>query len=120
MKPVARILIVDDEPFALSALRELLTDEGFEVMSAHDGRAACELVRDFEPDLVLTDVEMPHLNGLELAAHVRASPRRPAVVLMSSRERPPDETAPFVHKPISMPELLAVIERSLAERDRQG
>ncbi len=120
MKRVVRILIVDDEPFALSALRELLADEGFEVRCAHDGRAACDLLHAFDPDLVLTDIEMPNLNGLELAAHVRATPRPPALVLMSSRERSPDETVPYVRKPISMPELLTAIERSLAARDAGG
>lgn len=111
----ARILIVDDEPNARTALSELLHDEGYEVSTANDGRAAQARIAEFRPDLVLTDVQMPGLDGLGLLAETCPT-TGPAVVLMSARPRPRGAAAPFVGKPIDIEELLATVERTLARR----
>jgi CheY-like chemotaxis protein len=118
MRAVSRILVVDDEPHALSALRELLRDEGYEVDCARDGAAAARRLAAFQPDLVLSDVEMPGTDGLALATAARAAPNAPAVVLMSARQAPPGAGAPFVQKPIVLSELLETVARALAQRRR--
>jgi CheY-like chemotaxis protein len=114
MRP--RILIVDDEPNARSALSELLRDEGYDVASAHDGVSARGRIADFHPDVLLTDVHMPGLDGLGLLATARAMRDGPAVVLMSARPRPSGVTAPFVGKPIDITKLLSLVEAAMPRR----
>src|SRR4051794_14586562 len=62
----ARILIVDDEQTARAALRTLLTEEGYEVSEAADGAEGLQKLTDLAPDVVLTDVRMPKLDGLSM------------------------------------------------------
>ena len=69
-----RILIVDDEANARTALAELLRDEGYSVETAADGFKALPKLEDFSPDVVVTDLKMPGLSGLELMAKVRHLP----------------------------------------------
>jgi two-component system response regulator HydG len=104
MRAATRILIVDDEPNARTALSELLRDEGYEVASADDGATARERLADFHPDVVLTDAQMPALDGA------------PTVVLMSARPRPAGSVAPFVGKPIDIDQLLRTVEGALRRR----
>jgi CheY-like chemotaxis protein len=112
----AKILVVDDEPHARSALSELLRDEGYDVESAGNGADACERVLSFHPDLVLSDVEMPCMSGLELAESIRERPDAPVVLLMSSRESPAGASDPCLLKPIALAELLTTIAYLLANR----
>ena len=114
MRAAARILIVDDEANARNALAELLHDEGYEVATAGDGIAARARIAELHPDLVLSDVQMPGLDGVGL--HDAAAHDGPAFVLMSARPRPHGMVAPFVHKPIQIDELVATIEHALAGR----
>ena len=67
-----RILIVDDEANARSALVEILADEGFDTHEAADGHEALEVLEDLRPDVVLTDLKMPRVDGLELIERGRA------------------------------------------------
>lgn len=113
MRP--RILLVDDDPNAREALCELLADEGYDVDIAVDGESACARLRSFHPDLVLTDLMMPRLDGLGLLALLREMLDPPAVVLMSARS---DTTAdaPLVRKPIAIEDLLHTLACTLAAR----
>jgi DNA-binding NarL/FixJ family response regulator len=81
------VLIVDDHPsFRLSA-RRMLEASGYEVVGeAADGEAAIEAVGELDPDLVLLDVQLPDLDGFEVAARLRAAGGRSAIVLTSTRE----------------------------------
>ena len=81
------VLIVDDHPsFRLSA-RRMLEAAGYEVVGeAEDGAAALAAVRELSPDLVLLDVQLPDLDGFEVAARLRAAGGRSAIVLTSTRE----------------------------------
>jgi two-component system response regulator EvgA len=81
------VLIVDDHPsFRLSA-RRMLEADGYTVIGeAEDGEAALAAVRELDPDLVLLDVQLPDLDGFEVAARLRAAGGRPAIVLTSTRE----------------------------------
>jgi CheY-like chemotaxis protein len=81
------VLIVDDHPsFRLSA-RRMLEDGGYAVVGeAEDGAAALEAVRRLEPDLVLLDVQLPDIDGFEVAERLSSSGRAPTIVLTSTRE----------------------------------
>ena len=81
------VLIVDDHPsFRLSA-RRMLEADGYTVIGeAEDGAAAIEAVRELDPDLVLLDVQLPDLDGFEVAARLRDAGGRSAIVLTSTRE----------------------------------
>src|SRR6478735_11255410 len=75
-----RILVVDDEANARTALAELLRDEGYAVETAADGFKALPKLEEFSPDVVVTDLKMPGLSGLELMDKVRE--RDPSCVLI--------------------------------------
>jgi two-component system response regulator EvgA len=81
------VLIVDDHPsFRLSA-RRMLEADGYSVVGeAENGAAAIAAVRELSPDLVLLDVQLPDIDGFEVAARLRAAGARPAIVLTSTRE----------------------------------
>jgi CheY-like chemotaxis protein len=105
----ARIMVVDYDRHAREALALLLADEGYEVYAAADGAAALAALPRFHPDVIITDVTMPGMDGPALAAAMRALPGvPPKVIWMSARERPGAD-APFVPKPIVFDELLALI-----------
>src|ERR1051325_4038570 len=70
-----RVLIVDDDRKILDFLVELLTLEGYEIAIAHDGAEALELAHSFDPDVVVSDVVMPVLGGLELCRRLKDDPR---------------------------------------------
>src|SRR5262245_31283335 len=78
-----RVLVVDDEANARSALVELLQDEGYEVESASDGRKALQVMGEFEPEVVLTDLKMPVLDGLELLKRGRGVTPHASFVVMT-------------------------------------
>jgi CheY-like chemotaxis protein len=81
------VLIVDDHPsFRLSARRMLEADGYAVVGEAEDGAAALAAVRALDPDLVLLDVQLPDIDGFEVAARLRAAGGRSAIVLTSTRE----------------------------------
>lgn len=69
---VPTILVVDDSLSQRRALEQLLNDVGFKTRSARDGMEAVEILGLFKPDIVLTDLEMPRMNGIELATHIRS------------------------------------------------
>ena len=119
----ARILVVDDEANARTALAELLRDEGYQVETAADGFKALPKLADFSPDLVLTDLKMPGLDGMELMRRSRELDPERAVVMMTAfgaietavtamREGAAD----YLTKPLDMGELSLVLERALERR----
>ena len=84
---VARIVIVDDDPRFRGIARRLLESEGFEVVGeAADGREAVSVSRELDPDIVLLDVQLPDIDGIQVAAQIAAGGARPAVVLTSTRD----------------------------------
>lgn len=78
----ARILVVDDEQDLVWALRHSLGDEGYEVLTAHDGRQALTVARHHHPDLVVLDVVMPELNGLQVCRRLRRDPTLASVLIL--------------------------------------
>jgi DNA-binding NtrC family response regulator len=123
MDTKGRILIVDDEVNARTALVELLRDEGYSVESAADGFKALGKIDDFAPDLILTDLKMPGMDGVDLLKRVRARAVEVPVVVMTAFGAV--ETAvgamragarDYLTKPINMAELTLVIAREIEHR----
>src|SRR6266436_7971697 len=115
-----RILVVDDEPQITRVLRTSLTGNGFEVRTADDGHAGLRAAREWQPDLVITDISMPNMNGIELCRQLRAESALPIIVLSVKREENTKVDAldagadDYVTKPVGMDELLARVRRNLA------
>jgi two-component system, OmpR family, KDP operon response regulator KdpE len=115
-----RILVVDDEPQITRVLRTALSGSGYEVRTAEDGHAGLRLAREWQPDLVITDVSMPNMTGIELCAQLRAESQVPIIVLSVKGEERTKVQAldagadDYVTKPIGMDELLARVRRNLA------
>ena len=81
------ILIVDDHPSFRASARRLLESEGYDVVGeAADGRSALEAVRELGPEIVLLDVQLPDIDGFEVAARLTNGGGGPAVVMTSSRD----------------------------------
>lgn len=82
------VLIVDDHPSFRAGARRMLEASGYSVIGeAADGEAALDAVRDLAPDLVLLDVQLPGIDGFEVAARLRDSGATSTIVLTSSRDR---------------------------------
>jgi two-component system KDP operon response regulator KdpE len=114
-----RILVVDDEPQITRVLRTGLTTRGYEVRVAADGQSALDTFNDWHPDLVLTDLSMPDMNGIELCGHLRLISQVPIIVLSVRGEEKMKVAAldagadDYVTKPFSMEELLARMRAAL-------
>jgi DNA-binding response OmpR family regulator len=87
MPAAVRMLVVDDDPVILKLLRISFEMEGFEVLSAADGQEGLERARSDHPDVVLSDIMMPRLDGLQLLAELKADPTTAdlPVVLLSAK-----------------------------------
>ncbi|HEX4458056.1 MAG TPA: sigma-54 dependent transcriptional regulator [Polyangia bacterium] len=116
----ARILIVDDEANARAALAELLRDEGYSVETAADGFKALPKLEELSPDLVLTDLKMPGLSGLELMDKVRQRDPECVVVVMTAFGAVESAVsamklgaADYLTKPVNVEELSLVLQREL-------
>lgn len=77
------ILLVDDDPHICEALSRILENEGFPTVSANNGVEGLQMMAENEVDLVLTDLDMPELNGLNFARHIRSSHSQIPVILFS-------------------------------------
>ena len=77
----SRVLVVDDEPQITRVLRTVLTSQGYQVQTAAEGEAALANFAEFRPELVITDLYMPHMDGVELCRRVRESSNVPIIVL---------------------------------------
>jgi len=78
------ILVVDDDPELVWILTEALTKEGYKVFSAEDGKTAIQTARNETPDLVLMDISMPDINGIELLGRIKAISKRISVIMLSA------------------------------------
>src|SRR5947199_8366977 len=77
----SRVLVVDDEPQITRVLRTVLSSQGYQVRSAAEGEAALTNFAEFRPELVITDLYMPHMDGTELCKRIRATSPVPIIVL---------------------------------------
>jgi two-component system, OmpR family, KDP operon response regulator KdpE len=117
-----RILVVDDDPQITRVLNTVLTGEGYSVKTAADALTARAIVVDWKPDLVLTDLCMPHMNGVELCRRIRIISQVPIIVLSVKSAEPSKVEAldagadDYVTKPFGTDELLARIRAALRSR----
>ena len=115
----ARILVVDDEPQIRRIMRTTLTGAGYEIDDAKTGEEALVKVRDYRPDLVLLDINLPGMGGLATCRAIRADPNVAIIMLTvhnteAAKVEALDAGADdFVTKPFSTPELLARIRAAL-------
>jgi two-component system KDP operon response regulator KdpE len=114
-----RILVVDDEPQITRVLRMSLQSSGYEVILARNGIEALDRFHDSAPDLIITDLSMPEMDGLELTRTIRRLGATPIIVL-SVREQEAikiaaldDGADDYITKPFSMQELLARVRANL-------
>jgi len=101
-------LIVDDEPAILRLIAMVLRDLGFGTLTATDAESATEVLKSSKPDLVVTDVRLPGISGVELAKRIKASRRlaKTPVLLMSAFAEPQEhEGDGFIAKPFAISEL---------------
>ena len=124
-----RILVVDDEPQITRVLRTSLQSNGHEVTVAQDGADALDQFLKAQPELVITDLAMPGMDGIELTREIRARSQVPVIVLSvrgndASKVAALDEGADdYITKPFSIQELLARVRvqvRRLALLERAG
>ena len=121
----SRVLIVDDSLSVRRAIASLLEDQGYEIVLARDGIEAVKAMEVARPDVLLTDLEMPNMNGLELAAHVRSRPELAhlTVIMITSRSMDKHRRQAmsagvnfFLNKPFSEHELLTHVAEAVTGR----
>src|SRR5918912_849256 len=110
-----RVLLVEDTPFLRYAFGRLLRLHGFEVMEANDGREALDCLNTFRPQLVVTDLMMPVMDGVELIQQLRSNPDTadvPVLAITADASKQAEQKAreagavDFIPKPIDLPVLL--------------
>jgi two-component system KDP operon response regulator KdpE len=115
----ARVLVVDDEPQITRVLKTVLSSQGYDVRTAAEGESALASFKDFSPDLLITDLYMPHMDGVELCRRVRESSNVPIIVLSVKGEERTKVDAldsgadDYVTKPFGIDELMARVRAAL-------
>src|SRR5258706_10176998 len=118
-----KILVVEDDVVISKALRRYLESQAFQVISAQNGAEACQLIKECQPDLVLTDAQMPEMDGHTLCRFIRgdkATARIPIIIMSGQRIQENNVLAGFeegaddyILKPVSMPLIKARIDAVL-------
>jgi two-component system response regulator HydG len=121
--PAPRVLIVDDESGILDSLRILLRTEGFIPFTAHGGRAGVEQLPELRPDIVLTDVRMPDVSGVQVLSTARqVDPDTPVILmtaqatLQSAMQAVNEGAFYYIQKPFRNDELIAILRRAAEHR----
>jgi len=119
-----KILVVDDEVAIVRVLKDRLEMEGFEVLTAYDGSEGVEIARKEQPDLIIMDITMPNMDGLNAAKLLRESPETAhiPIVMLTARGQESDEQAGYqagavryFTKPFSTRQLVREIRSILGE-----
>ena len=123
---VARVLIVDDDRDISLMLCALMKKEGLSSLTAYDGETALQMVPAAKPDMLLVDVKMPGIDGMEVLKRVKETdPHLPVVLITAYAEVPASVAAmragafDYLAKPFDHPEVVRVVRAALAERDRR-
>lgn len=122
---MATVLVVDDEPPILALLQDVLEDEGYTVFVASNGRDALSLARSERPDVILSDVMMPLMNGIQLSKSLNAEPATAgAIVILMSAALPPDYVdagaTAFMAKPFTIEQVIGVIAEHVGRSNWQS
>jgi len=119
MADKSKVLVVDDEPQITRVLRTVLTSQGYQVRTAAEGEAALSNFTEWRPELVITDLYMPHMDGIELCRRIRSMSTVPIIVLSVKGEEKTKVEAldsgadDYVTKPFGIDELLARVRAAL-------
>ncbi len=125
MSETPTILVVDDEPYMIRLLQHHIERAGFRMVKATNGREALDQIRAEKPQLVIMDVMMPEMNGLEVLAEVRQQAETkdlPVIIMTANAQRFTREEAEaagvsaFLTKPFSPTQLMVEVRRQLAPR----
>ncbi len=115
----SKVLVVDDEPQITRVLKTVLSSQGYDVHTAADGESALADFRAWDPQLVITDLRMPHMDGVELCRRIRDTSNVPIIVLSVNAEKPSKVDAldsgadDYVTKPFETDELMARVRAAL-------
>src|SRR6185436_6440704 len=115
----SRVLVVDDEPQITRVLKTVLSSQGYQVRTAAEGESALSSLDEWRPELVITDLYMPRMDGVELCRRIRAVSSVPIIVLsVKGEERTKVEALDsgaddYVTKPFGADELLARVRAAL-------
>lgn len=111
-----RVLVVDDDQTIRDVLRVMLAFEGCQVVDAPDGESALVMSAAVRPDIVILDVTMPGMGGIEVCRQLKSSPHPPRVVMLTARDHPEDERRgrdagadAYLKKPFSPLEVLEMV-----------
>ena len=123
-QPMGKILIVEDEPDMVLGLKDNFEFEGYEVVTASDGVAGLERARALKPDLVILDIMLPKLSGLEVCKTLRSEGFQTPILMLTARGQEIDKVVglelgadDYVTKPFSIRELLARVRAILRRTD---
>lgn len=115
-----KILICEDEADAIAYLNNKLGREGYEIHTAVDGKEAIEKAKEIKPDLILLDIRMPKLDGLEVAKQIRKSDTHAKIIFLTAFESPElvkeatkYNISDYIVKPSSSGAILQAIEQAL-------
>ena len=124
-----KILVIDDEPGVVEIVRVNLEWEGYDICAAFDGQEGWDKVRSERPDLVILDIMMPQMSGLELLERIKADPHicDVPVIMLTVRAGDMDViqalekgAVEYLTKPFEPLNLVRVVKKTLEEPDRQG
>jgi two-component system NtrC family response regulator/two-component system response regulator HydG len=123
VKPKGRIVVIDDEVNAAAALETLLQEDGYEVGRAHDARSGLAMLEKTEPDIVLTDLRMPGMDGLELLEKIKGIRPETMVIVMTAYGTVKTAVRAmklgaedYLSKPIDVEELEVILQRTLEKK----
>jgi DNA-binding response OmpR family regulator len=119
-----KVLVVDDEEMAVRMVEMQLRAENFDVLTCFDGREAVDIIKEQQPDLVISDIMMPFMSGLELLELIKSENKKIPVILISALDDVEVvQTAigmgadDFIIKPVNMSELSLRIHRVLVNNN---
>ncbi len=124
-----QILVVDDQPALAGMIAQLLSDAGYRTRTADDGRGALAEIRSNPPDLLVTDVYMPEMDGFALASSLKADPATAAIpiIMLSAKDGRASRVIglesgaeDYLAKPVDPVELLAKVRNLLLLRERSA
>ena len=117
-----KLLIVDDEVDIVSSIQYVLNQEGFATLSAHDGLKAMQLYENERPGLVILDLMMPGIDGLEVSRRIRSVDKRSPILMLTARTSEIDTVVglelganDYIAKPVRLRELVARVKAHLRE-----
>src|SRR5574338_367704 len=122
-----KILIVEDEPAMVAGLRDNFEYEGYDVISAEDGVSGLDKALQDNPDLVVLDVMMPHMSGLDVCKQLKAKRPSVPIIMLTARGQEIDKVVglelgadDYVTKPFSVRELMARVKAVLRRAAHEG